>query len=324
LVKKVTIPFDRLRERFGDALQENVRLSNYTTARAGGPVAALLFAHTSQELADISSVLWDLDLPFQMIGSGSNILVSDQGVDGIIVINQARAVKIDVHIDPPTVWAESGANLSSVARQAALRGLSGLEWAATVPGTVGGAVYGNAGAHGDDMRTSLVVADILHRSSGRSQWTCDQMGYSYRSSALKQQPGQAVILSAQMKLTLSNREEVQARMTDFSARRRSTQPAGASLGSMFKNPPGDYAGRLIEAAGLKGTRIGGAEISSVHANFFINDEQATSSDIYSLICLAQETVEQKFGVKLELEIELVGNWPRTGPLMDGGYEIGAQ
>jgi UDP-N-acetylmuramate dehydrogenase len=98
-------------------------------------------------------------------------------------------------------------------------------------------------------------------------------------------------------------------MTDFSARRRSTQPAGASLGSMFKNPPGDYAGRLIEAAGLKGTRIGGAEISSVHANFFINDEHATSSDIYSLIRLAQETVEQKFGVKLELEIELVGNWP---------------
>jgi UDP-N-acetylmuramate dehydrogenase len=310
-VKHISVPIDSLRQHFGDALQENVRLSNYTTARVGGPVAALLFAHTSQELANACSLLWDWDIPFQILGSGSNVLVSDEGVSGVVVLNRARTVRIDVHTDPPTVWTESGANLGGVARQAALRGLSGLEWAATVPGTVGGAVYGNAGAHGGDMRGNLIVAEILHRSSGRSRWTCEQLAYSYRSSILKQQPGQAVILSAQMKLSQATREEVQVRMNEYIAHRRSTQPPGASLGSMFKNPPGDYAGRLIEAAGLKGERIGGAEISSVHANFFVNDEHATSSDIYRLIRRAQQAVKEQFGVQLELEIELLGTWPET-------------
>ncbi|HSV86531.1 MAG TPA: UDP-N-acetylmuramate dehydrogenase [Levilinea sp.] len=306
---RVSIPIDRLRQSFADKLQENVRLSNYTTARVGGPAAALLIAHTSQELADTCSVLWHLNLPCHVLGSGSNVLASDEGVDAVIVINRAHAVRIDVHTDPPTVWAESGANLGSVARQAALRGLSGLEWAATIPGTIGGAVYGNAGAHGGDMQSNLLVADILHRSSGISNWTGEQMKYSYRSSALKAQPGQAVILAALMKLSCSTREEVQARMNSHTTQRRATQPPGASLGSMFKNPPGDYAGRLIEAAGLKGARAGGAEISSVHANFFVNDENATSSDIYTLIRKAQDAVHKKFGVLLELEIELIGNWP---------------
>jgi UDP-N-acetylmuramate dehydrogenase len=310
-VTRVSIPLDSLRQRFGEKLQENVRLSNYTTARVGGRVTGLLVANSSQELADIGTSLWDMHVPFQILGSGSNVLVSDAGVDAVIVINRARAVRIDVHPDPPTVWAESGANLGGVARQVALRGLSDLEWAATVPGTVGGAVYGNAGAHGGDMHSNLLVAEILHRSSGRSMWTCEQLQYSYRSSILKQQPGQVVILAAQMKLSPSTREEVQARMADFTNRRRSTQPPGASLGSMFKNPPGDYAGRLIEAAGLKGARVGGAEISRVHANFFVNDEDATSNDIYSLIRMAQQTVQQQFGVHLELEIELMGNWPET-------------
>lgn len=310
-VTHVSIPLDSLRQRFGEALQENVRLSNYTTARAGGPVAALLFAHSADELAEMCSSLWEMNVPFQILGSGSNVLVSDDGVDKAIVVNRARAVRIDVHTDPPTVWAESGANLGGVARQVALRGLSGLEWAATVPGTVGGAVYGNAGAHGGDMNANLVVAEILHRSAGRRSWACEQMAYSYRSSALKRQPGEAVILAAQLMLSHATREEVQARMADFTARRRSTQPPGASLGSMFKNPTGDYAGRLIEAAGLKGERIGGAEISSVHANFFVNDENATSSDIYRLIRRAQQAVRQQFGVELELEIELLGDWPET-------------
>ncbi|MEN4041855.1 MAG: UDP-N-acetylmuramate dehydrogenase [Anaerolineaceae bacterium] len=306
---RLSIPMDSLRQRFGDKLQENVHLSNYTTARVGGPAAALLIAHSSQELADTCSALWEYDLPCHVLGSGSNVLASDDGVDAVIVINRAHAVRIDVHSDPPTVWAESGANLGGVARQAALRGLSGLEWAATIPGTIGGAVYGNAGAHGGDMQGILLVAEILHRSSGKSAWSCEQMNYSYRSSALKAQPGQAVILAARMKLSGSSRDEVQARMNNFSSRRRVTQPTGASLGSMFKNPPGDYAGRLIEAAGLKGARVGGAEISSIHANFFINAGNATSRDIYALIRKTQEAVHQKFGVLLELEIELIGNWP---------------
>ncbi len=309
---KPSIPVDRLRTIFGSDLQENVRLSNYTTARAGGEVDAMLVVHSSQELEKVARALWDLKVPFRILGAGSNVLVSDAGYRGVVVINRARTVKINTHVDPPNVWAESGANLGGVARQVALRGLSGLEWAATVPGTIGGAVYGNAGAHGGDMNGSLALAEILHQNLGKETRTSQQLGYTYRSSALKREPGQVVILAAQMKLTTSTPAEVQARMDAFNAHRRSSQPPGASMGSMFKNPPGDYAGRLIEAAGLKGARCGGAEISSVHANFFVNDEDATASDIYDLICLAQQKVLEQSGVRMELEVELLGEWQSAG------------
>jgi len=297
-----------LRSLFGDRLQENVSMANYTTARVGGNAAAMLIAHTSQDLELAAAKLWEHGVPFHLIGSGSNVLVSDKGLQGVVIINRARNVKIDMHHEPYSVWAESGANLGAVARQAALRGLSGLEWAATIPGSVGGAVYGNAGAHGSDMNGSLMLAEILHQNAGKQVWTVEQMAYSYRNSALKRNPGQAIILAAKMKLLADTPEAVQGRMEANSAQRRRTQPPGASLGSMFKNPAGDYAGRLIEAAGLKGTRIGGVEISSVHANFFVNNDQATASDIWKLIQLARTRVQEKFGVSLELEVELLGEW----------------
>ena len=297
-----------LRSLFGDRLQENVSMANYTTARVGGNAAAMLIAHTSQDLELAAAKLWEHGVPFHLIGSGSNVLVSDKGLQGVVIINRARNVKIDMHHEPYSVWAESGANLGAVARQAALRGLSGLEWAATIPGSVGGAVYGNAGAYGGDMSGSLMLAEILHQNAGKQVWTVEQMAYSYRNSALKRNPGQAIILAAKMKLLADTPEAVQGRMEANSAQRRRTQPPGASLGSMFKNPAGDYAGRLIEAAGLKGTRIGGVEISSVHANFFVNNDQATASDIWKLIQLARTRVQEKFGVSLELEVELLGEW----------------
>lgn len=297
-----------LRSLFGDRLQENVSMANYTTARVGGNAAAMLIAHTSQDLELAAAKLWEHGVPFHLIGSGSNVLVSDKGLQGVVILNRARNVKIDMHHEPYSVWAESGANLGAVARQVALRGLSGLEWAATIPGSVGGAVYGNAGAHGGDMNGNLMLAEILHQNTGKQVWTVEQMAYSYRSSALKRNPGQAIILAAKMKLLADTPEAVQGRMEANSAQRRRTQPPGASLGSMFKNPAGDYAGRLIEAAGLKGTRICGVEISSVHANFFVNNDQATASDIWKLIQLARTRVQEKFGVSLELEVELLGEW----------------
>jgi UDP-N-acetylmuramate dehydrogenase len=297
-----------LRNLFGERLQENVSMANYTTARVGGNAEAMLIAHTTQDLEMAAQKLWEHDVPFYMLGSGSNILVSDKGLRGVVIINRARNIKIDVHSEPATVQAESGANLGSVARQVALRGLSGLEWAATIPGSVGGAVYGNAGAHGGDMAGNLVLAEILHRNQGKQTWTVEQMAYSYRSSALKRNPGQAIILAARMKLTPGTVQAVQERMDANSAQRRQTQPPGASLGSMFKNPAGDYAGRLIEAAGLKGARVGGVEISPIHANFFVNNDQATASDIWKMIQTVRNTVQQKFGIMLELEVELLGEW----------------
>ena len=302
------IPIQQLQARFGDRLQENVTLANYTTAHVGGAAAAMLVATSAAELETTLRTLWELQAPVYVFGSGSNVLVADSGLEGVVVLNHARTIRVDAHTNPPTVQAESGANFGSVARQVALRAFSGLEWACTIPGTVGGAVYGNAGAYGSEVSKDLVLADILHQKYGKVTWTSEQMGYAYRTSILKQNPRQAVILSAQFKLSLSSVEEVQQRMSGYGDHRRANQPAGASMGSMFKNPPGDYAGRLIEAAGLKGKTIGGAEISSVHANFMINCGNATATDLGKLIQLARNTVYEQTGIRLELEVELLGDW----------------
>jgi UDP-N-acetylmuramate dehydrogenase len=313
-----------LRETFGKRLEENVPLRRYTAARLGGPAEALLTVESAAELEQAVSLCWQHAFAYLILGGGSNVLVSDEGVSGLVILNQARKVQFDEQTDPPTVWAESGANFGVLARQAAKRGLAGLEWAAGIPGTLGGAIVGNAGAHGSDMADSLRLAEILHRvgdstrSTGNSfasrheEWTVDRLSYSYRSSLLKRQPGEAVVLAARLGLERSTPQLVQARLDEFTAYRKRTQPPGASLGSMFKNPPGDFAGRLIEAAGLKGARIGGAQISPVHANFFINtgnaSAPASAADIYTLIQLARRTVLDKFGVELELEIECYGTF----------------
>ncbi|MBN1146527.1 MAG: UDP-N-acetylmuramate dehydrogenase [Anaerolineales bacterium] len=304
-----------LQDAFGDRLEMGASLARYSAARLGGPADALLAARSSQELARVAELCWQRRLPFVILGGGSNVLISDAGVRGLVVLNRARRMRFDESADPPTVWAESGASFGNLARRAAQRGLAGLEWAAGIPGTLGGAVVGNAGAHGADMAGSLVLAEILHRkntgqSDGhrREMWPVERLEYSYRSSILKGQPGQAVVLAAILRLERSTPQSVQLKMDEIAAYRRKTQPRGASMGSMFKNPPGDYAGRLIEAAGLKGARVGDAQISSQHANFFLNLGQATAMDIYELIQLARQAVAEKFAVELELEIELLGEW----------------
>ncbi len=297
-----------LRSTFGDRLQENVPLSGYTSARIGGPADALLLVRSADELAGAVEKLWALDLGFVLLGGGSNVLVSDRGVRGMVLVNRARAVQVEENARPPVVTAESGATLNDLSQRAARLGLAGLEWAATVPGTLGGAVYGNAGAFDGDIAASLVSADLLLRGAGRQTWPVEKLEYDYRTSLLKRQRPEAVILSARLALERGDRGAIQEKMERFSAQRHSSQPAGASLGSMFKNPPGDFAGRLIEAAGLKGKRIGGAEISPRHANFFINHGNTRAADIKALIDLAREAVSAKSGVDLELEIELIGEW----------------
>jgi UDP-N-acetylmuramate dehydrogenase len=168
-------------------------------------------------------------------------------------------------------------------------------------------VYGNAGAFGSDMSENLIWADVLTKN-GREKLSVEQMQYGYRTSVLKRGEIKAIVLSGTLRLKNSSKEEVSAKITEFSERRKSAQPPGASMGSMFKNPEGDHAGRLIEAAGLKGTRIGNAEISTKHGNFFINHGETKAEDVRALIHLAQKTVSEKFNVDLELEVELVGEW----------------
>jgi UDP-N-acetylmuramate dehydrogenase len=295
-------------ETFGSKLHENILMANFTTAHVGGPVPALISIQSIDDLIKASEMLWEREIPFIILGSGSNILVSDQGLDCIILHNRAHNIKINTKSDPPSIEAESGAILGTVARQSALRGLSGMEWAAPVPGTVGGAVYGNAGAHGSDMAASLKMAKILHKDKGIEDWPVEKLAYEYRSSILKRERMPVVVLSAILNAAASSKEEAWERIMTYQAHRKETQPPGASMGSMFKNPPGDYAGRLIESAGLKGRRIGRAMISPVHANFIINLDGASAKDIWRLMNLAQETVHEKFGVKLEPEIELIGEF----------------
>ncbi len=299
---------NQLQAILGEKLQVNAPLAGYTIARIGGLADGLVFANSTSELEVAFSNCWKLNIPCRVLGNGSNILISDRGYRGVIIINRTKSIRFDENDNPPTVTCSSGSNLGGLARQASLRGLSGLEWAATVPGTVGGAVYGNAGAHGSDIQSNLLMAEILHPVTGRDRWTCEQFDYAYRSSVLKRTLNPAVILTAQFRLTRSTKETVQADMEEFNTRRRATQPPGASMGSMFKNPPGDFAGRLIEASGLKGTRVGNAEISTVHANFFICNDKATAQDVFTLIGLVQKKVKANFNVDLELEIELLGEW----------------
>ena len=324
---------------FGERVKTGVSLSRYTAARVGGPADALLEARSSEQLVEFCTWLWQAGLPFVILGGVSNVLVSDLGVRGVVILNKAGRVRFEVDERGSKltadqegrrvqfVWVESGANLGALARRAAQRGLARLEWAAGIPGTVGGAVVGNAGAHGGDMAGNLIVAEILHQQGygsslavRRESWAVDALGYGYRTTVLKrrnpdtvQAGGQddrpwAVVLAAVLRLEASTVEAVQARSEELVAYRRQTQPPGASMGSMFKNPPGDYAGRLIEAAGLKGMRRGDVEISPRHANFFVNRGHARAQDIYELILLAQQAVQEQTGIMLELEIELLGEW----------------
>jgi UDP-N-acetylmuramate dehydrogenase len=299
---------DSLRALFGDRLQENDPLSGYTSARIGGPADALVFVYKADELAQAAKKLWEIDMPFVLLGGGSNVLVSDRGLRGVVIINRARLVKFDSQNESPTVYAESGTTLNDVAQRAARLGLTGLEWASTVPGSLGGAVYGNSGAFDGDMAGNLISVDLLHRQFGQQTWSAEKMEYGYRTSLLKREHLPTLILSAKLALNHGDRQTIQIKMEQFATRRRATQSPGASMGSMFKNPPGEKAGRLIEAAGLKGTRIGDAQVSSQHANFLINTSATKATDMRKLIELVQKTVLDKFGINLELEVELIGEW----------------
>jgi UDP-N-acetylmuramate dehydrogenase len=304
---------DALRGKFPAQLQEDASLARYSSMRVGGKADFLLPAENVEQLATIVRWLWEKDIPFFLLGSGTNVLISDRGIRGLVVLNNADQIKFLEHKDRPQIWAGSGATIGLVARRTGSRGWTGLEWAAGVPGSVGGAVFGNAGAHGGDMGSSLDVAEILHHQGQtilRESWSVEQFQYEYRSSILKRKGIPVIVLSATFNLEQSTPEAVKASLKEFSKYRQETQPRGASLGSMFKNPPDHYAGRLIEQAGLKGTRRGGAMISEKHANFILNVEDAKAADVQELITLARETVREKFDVELELEIELVGDWQR--------------
>ncbi len=238
----MTRPVDILYAKLGDKVKENISLAPYTSARIGGPADILITAESADELARIIKLLQKQEIDYLILGGGSNVLVSDKGVRGVVVLNWAKGVRFH-NGDQPSVTVESGVVFSNLANRCAAKAFAGLEWAATVPGTIGGAVYGNAGAFGGDMAGNLIWAELL-TENGREKFTAEQMGYGYRTSNLKRGELDGIVLCAELKLQNSTKEAVSTTIEQFSAHRKTTQPPGASMGSMFKNPNGDYAGQV--------------------------------------------------------------------------------
>jgi UDP-N-acetylmuramate dehydrogenase len=292
----------------GDRLKENVALSRYTPARIGGPADGLVEISSSGDLVEVYRYLLSEKVPCKIIGGGSNLLISDDGYRGIILLNKSSEFHFERFGSEIYLFCDSGMYLGTLARQAAIQGVSGLEWATGIPGTVGGAAYGNAGAHGSDMQSTLSQVEVLLPGSETTLWSVEQMEYGYRSSRLKREKGQTPIVRVSLCMHQASAESIQAKMDEINQKRKASQPGGSSLGSIFKNPANDYAGRLLEAAGMKGVRIGGVEVSQKHANFFINEAAASAEDYYRLIRLAQKKVMDQFGIELETEIELLGDF----------------
>jgi UDP-N-acetylmuramate dehydrogenase len=287
-------------------------LSRHTVARLGGAADALYVAEDTRSFAEVVRTAWLNGWNLRVLGGGANVLVSDAGFRGLVVINKSRGLDIQPN---GIVTAESGVGHITLARETMAHGLAGYEWAIGVPGTIGGGIVSNAGAHGSDMAanvTDVVAQSFEDQYVQNRQFEHADLKFGYRTSVFKGYSAPFNILEIHFKFEPGhNPDELRAKAESFNAHRKRTQPPGASLGSVFKNPPGDYAGRLIEAAGLKGTQIGGVKISDVHANFIVNvganvGEQGTAADYLNLINLARETVRQKFGIELELEIDLIG------------------
>lgn len=295
--------------RLGAGVRANEPLSRYTTARIGGVAELLVEATSADDLVEHVRAARRERMAFLILGGGANVLVSDAGVRGLTIINKSKRIEF---LPDARVQVESGVVLPTLARECVHRGLAGFEWAGGVPGTIGGAIVGNAGAHGGDTAGVLTKVWVLEADDQVQVWPVEQLEYGYRSSRIKrahaERSGKYVVLKAELQLTQSARKLLEQKMVEFNAYRKRTQPPGATIGSMFKNPAGDAAGRLIEAAGLKGIRIGRAEISRVHANFFVNLGGAQAADVMALIDLASEKVREKFGVELELEVEQIGEW----------------
>jgi UDP-N-acetylmuramate dehydrogenase len=303
-------------DKLGIDIRRDVALAQHTTMKVGGAADYFAAVTVVEELAELVRWCRNEGLPYFVLGGGSNILISDRGVRGLVIYNRCRQVEVSAENGQPHLFTASGAAMAGVARTSIRAGLAGLAWAVSVPGTVGGAVVGNAGAHGGEIKDSLQSAQVLDETGTLKTLNLDNFDYAYRNSELKRrlplQGGfKAVVLSATFRLDHGDPTALKTEADGYLAHRRRTQPVEPSLGSTFVNPPDDYAGRLIEAAGLKGARVGGVEVSVTHANFIVNPGgvgSATAQDVMDLIHLSQTTVKAQFGVALQREIQLAGDW----------------
>jgi UDP-N-acetylmuramate dehydrogenase len=295
-----------LAKALGKRVKRDESLAPYTAMRVGGPADLLVVCESVDRVVETVALARKHKVNWLLLGGGCNVLVADVGVRGLVIVNRAA----NIAFDGDTVRAEAGALLAQLARQAVERGLAGLEWAAGLPGAVGGAVVGNAGAFEGDVANVLRSATLLEPDGEVVERPNEWFEFDYRLSRIKREkPGQRpVVLQATFDLQESDPAALRARADEILEWRRTRHPSGATMGSTFKNPPDSHAGYLIEQAGLRGSFIGGVQISELHGNFFMNTGDATAAEVLALIEHARAEVKRQFGVELELEIELVGEW----------------
>lgn len=278
-------------------------LSAHTTLKVGGPADLMVFPETIEEIQQLVRTCREDGIPYMVIGLGSNLLVRDKGFRGV-VIKIGHSLN-GSYISGNEIMAEAGIRLSELSKKAAAHGLSGLEFAEGIPGSVGGAVVMNAGAYGGEMSQVISAVSALDGSGNLCTFSPEEMAFGYRSSIF--QKGDWIVVSAVMKLSPGNREEIVAKMQEYARLRREKQPLDMpSAGSIFKRPPGVYVGPLLEKMGLKGFKIGDAQVSTKHAGFIVNCGQATAQDIIDLIRYIQKRALEEHNIVLEPEVRIVG------------------
>lgn len=280
-------------------LLENHPLGKYTTFQIGGPADFFVEAQSTEEVLEALEWAGEGDVPVFVFGAGSNLLFDDEGFRGLVI----RVKSMGLQVEGERVTADAGVLAAKLVAVAADAGLTGLEAWNGLPGTVGGAVRGNAGCFGVECKDILESATVWMPGEGVKTVVVEALDYGYRESRLKREGG--VVLAATFRLARGEKAAIEARMKEVARSRIQKQPPGSSTGSFFKNPPGDAAGRLIEAAGLKGRELGHAQISPQHANFFLNKGGATAEEILALAALAEKEVKAQFGVELQREVVYV-------------------
>jgi len=296
---------DAIAAQRGIEMRPDVPLAALTTLRVGGPADRLAAPDSVDDLVSLVEAALDAGVPYFLLGKGSDLVVSDRGIRGLVIRPRADAVAID----GTRLRAEAGASMTGLAKRCAREGLAGFDWAISIPGSFGGAIWANAGAHDGEMADVVAGVEVFDPTDRtRRQLTADECGFAYRESRFKH--GGEVVLGGELALAGGDPTEISALVDAHQAHRRATQPlADQNAGSVFRNPPGDHAGRLVEAAGLKGHRIGTAQVSPLHANFIVTDRGgARAADVRTLGDHVRATVADRFGVELQYEIAFVGAW----------------
>jgi UDP-N-acetylmuramate dehydrogenase len=297
---------------------ENEPLAKYTSWRIGGPARYFANAATPEDLSATLAWAHERALPVFVLGGGTNLLAREAGFDGLVLRYRSQELRVETVGNAGCAWIAAGAPMAGSVRKLAAQGWGGMQWAEGLPGTIGGAVFGNAGCYSGDVAAVLARAWLLIGNTVE-EWPVERFGYGYRTSALKNDDRRwtidnnssivhrpsSIVLAAEFNIQRADPRELATQMERTAAERKGKTPWGSSCGSVFKNPPRESAGRLLEAAGLKGTRVGAAEIAQKHANYIVNLGGASSAEVLGLIEIARARVFKEFGIELELEVQII-------------------